>query len=82
MRPDGRHTPVAQCNLGDCYEYGTGVDQDHVEAVRLYRLAADQGHAHAQCKLRDCHDNGTGVDQNHAEPGSTVSLPPKSSKML
>ena len=50
-RSPGRHTPVAQLNLGMMYKDGTGVPQDHTEAVRLYRLAADQGDAMAQLKL-------------------------------
>jgi TPR repeat protein len=66
-RPCGRSTPITLCNLGTCYESGTGVDQDYTEAVRLYRLAADQGNAHAQCNLGACYKDGTGVDQDHAE---------------
>jgi TPR repeat protein len=50
-----------------CYEIGTGVDQDHAEAVRLYRLAADQGGAIAQYLLGRCYENGTGVGEDHAE---------------
>ena len=50
-RSPGRHTPVAQLNLGTMYELGTGVAQDPTEAARLYRLAADQGHVIAQYKL-------------------------------
>ena len=33
----------AQAYLGAMYVAGRGVAQDHVEAVRWYRLAADQG---------------------------------------
>jgi TPR repeat protein len=29
-------------NIGVCHEYGTGVDVDEKEAVRLYKLAAEQ----------------------------------------
>ena len=36
---------MAQCNLGVCYKNGDGVSKDSKEAVRYYRLAADQGHA-------------------------------------
>jgi TPR repeat protein len=52
----------AQCNLGNCYMDGTGVDQDHTVAVRWYRLAADQGYANAECNLGVCYAKGTGVD--------------------
>ena len=51
-RSPGRHTPVAQSNLGFMfYQKGTGVLQDYTEAVRLYRLAAAQGAAPAQGPL-------------------------------
>lgn len=49
-----------------CY-FGRGVAQDYVEAVRLYRLAADQGHARAQCDLGLMFDCGLGVKQDKAE---------------
>lgn len=38
----------AQSNIGLCYEYGRGVNQDYYEAVKWYRKAAEQGHAGAQ----------------------------------
>lgn len=34
--------------LGQCYASGEGIDRNHAEAVRLYNLAADNGHAQAQ----------------------------------
>jgi TPR repeat protein len=66
-RPHGRHTPVAQSNLGFCYENGTGVVQNPAEAVRWYRLAADQGDAGAQYNLGVSYHNGGGVVRNSAE---------------
>ena len=41
----------AQLNLGLMYAQGQGVPQDYQEAVRLYRLAAEQGNADAQMVL-------------------------------
>ena len=38
----------SQVNLGVMYDTGRGVPQDDAEAVRWYRLAADQGDADAQ----------------------------------
>ena len=38
-------------NVGLCYANGTGVEKDLVEAVRCYKLAADQGNAQAQSYL-------------------------------
>ena len=49
-----------------CY-FGRGVAQDYVEAARLYRLAAEQGHARAQCDLGLMFDCGLGVKQDKAE---------------
>jgi hypothetical protein len=66
-RPPGRYTLVAQELLGVCYERGTGVVQDEAEAVRWYRLAADQGNARAQVNLGVRYQNGTGVAQDAAE---------------
>ena len=37
----------AQVLLGMMYDTGAGVPEDDTEAVRWYRLAADQGHASA-----------------------------------
>ena len=34
--------------FGQWYYYGRGVAQDYREAVRWYRMAAEQGHAYAQ----------------------------------
>ena len=43
--------PGAQYNLGVMYDQGDGVTEDHAEALRWYRLAAEQGHAEAQFNL-------------------------------
>jgi len=43
------------------------VKQDHAEAVRWYRKAAEQGDANAQCNLGGMYKNGRGVKQDHAE---------------
>jgi TPR repeat protein len=57
-----------QYAVGLCYDFGRGgVAQDYAEAVRLYRLAADQGHAHAQVNLGTMFANGEGVAKGRAE---------------
>ena len=66
-RSPGRHTPVAQFNLGVMYQDGTGIPQDFTEAAQCYRLAADQGLAVGQCNLGLMYEQGTGVPQDHAE---------------
>jgi TPR repeat protein len=54
--------------VGWCYRFGySGVAQDYAEAVRLYRLAAAQGHAGAQYSLGFMFENGNGVKKNRAE---------------
>ena len=40
------------CQLvGVCYQYGTGVVKDEVEAMKYYKMAADEGDADAQNNL-------------------------------
>ena len=43
--------PRAQDNLGVLYERGLGVARSYSEAVKWYRMAADQNEANAQNKL-------------------------------
>jgi TPR repeat protein len=49
------------------YANGRGVEQDHAEAVKWYRKAAEQGHADAQNNLGFCYEKGWGVEQDYAE---------------
>jgi len=48
------------------YDEGYGVPQDYAEAVRWYRLAAEQGDALAQNNLGTMYGRGLGVPQDHA----------------
>jgi len=58
----------ALASLGYMYSIGFGVPQDDAEAVRWYRLAADQGHDRAQYNLGLAYANGHfGVPQDEAE---------------
>jgi len=50
------------------YDTGQDVPQDHAEAVRWYRLAAERGNASAQHNLGYLYANGIGVPQ-HYETG-------------
>ena len=45
------------------YDLGVGVPQDDAEAVRWYRLAADQGYTLAQFYLEAMYRAGRGVPQ-------------------
>jgi S1-C subfamily serine protease len=49
------------------YKFGQGVTQDYAEAVKWYRLAAEQGDSQAQLNLGNMYYVGVGVTQNHAE---------------
>lgn len=60
---------AARVNLGYRYGRGDGVAKDEQEAVRLYKLAADQGNAGAQSNLGNMHADGRGglkVDRDEA----------------
>ncbi|KAH3762849.1 sel1 repeat family protein [Pelomyxa schiedti] len=54
----------AMCNLGACYENGTGVGRDVIQAASLYQKAADAGNANAMFILGTCFENGTGVEKD------------------
>ena len=47
------------------YTYGYGVPQDYAEALKLHRLAADQGNANAQNNLGVMYADGLGVPENY-----------------
>lgn len=47
------------------YNLGLGVPQDYAEAVRWYRLAAEQGNSVAQRNLGAMYRNGHGVPQDY-----------------
>jgi TPR repeat protein len=49
------------------YDTGKGVSQDHVEAIRWGRKAADQGYAKAQFNLASMYYYGQGVPQDYSE---------------
>lgn len=47
------------------YQNTEGVSQDHFEAVKWFRLAAEQGDAESQCALAFMYEHGFGVRQNY-----------------
>ncbi len=67
-------TPVPRRLLGELYDLGWGVPQDYAEAVKWYRLAANQGDAEAQANLGRMYEFGQGVPQNYAEAMKWVRL--------
>eukprot|EP00729_Bicosta_minor_P029160 gene29160-biopygen20564 len=46
------------------YDTGKGVEQDHIEAAKWYREAAEAGIAMAQCTLGIMYGTGKGVEQD------------------
>ena len=58
---------VTEFDLAEAYADGDGVPQDDAEAVRWYRLAADQGYAEAQYNLGGMYENGRGVPEDHVQ---------------
>ena len=62
-----KNNPYAQFNLGYMYDYGLRVEQNYKEAVRLYRLSADQGNPHAQLNLGYMYRHGLGVEKDYKE---------------
>ena len=54
-------------NKAVIFHGGRGVVQDYVEAARLYRLAAEQGHTLAQYNLGSMFYGGRGVAQDYVE---------------
>jgi TPR repeat protein len=53
--------------LGWVYDIGQGVPQDYAEAVKWFRLAAEQGEANAQLGLGVMYGLGKGVPQDYTE---------------
>ena len=54
------------------YEDGKGVEPDDEEAVKWYRLSAEQGDASAQWHLGLAYANGEGVEQAVAVTGTEI----------
>lgn len=57
----------AQFDRARRFANGDGVKQDYFEAARLYRLAAEAGHAEAQKSLGFLYTEGKGVPRDQAE---------------
>jgi TPR repeat protein len=60
--------------LGFMYVTGEGIPQDYAEAVKWFRLAADQGQANAQCFLGLMYFEGRGVARDYVNGHMWLSL--------
>jgi len=54
----------AQCQIGNLYFRGIGVEQDFQEALEWYRNAAMKGDGSSQLRLGLMYANGIGVEQD------------------
>ena len=54
----------AQYQLARRYYRGDGVEKDLAKAVKLYTMAAEQGHAAAQFNLGNCYYKGEGTEKD------------------
>ena len=54
----------AQCDLGNCYRLGKGVQKDAKESFNWYKKSAEQGNATAMYHVGLCYDEGNGVSQD------------------
>ena len=54
--------------LGYCYNYGKGVDKNHEEAAKWYKMAAENGNVRGMERIEYCYRKGHGVpaDKNEA----------------
>ena len=59
--------PVALGKLGLMHFYGLGAQEDHAEAARWFRQAADAGNADAALILAEMYRQGDGVGANRSE---------------
>lgn len=58
----------SQNMMGTCKSFERfGMEINEEEAVKWYRMAADQGYAEAQCNLAFCYKKGIGVEEDEQE---------------
>ena len=62
-------TVTALYQVGKSYETGDGIARDLAEAVKWYRMAAEQGHAQGMFELSKCYTFGFGVRKNRVTAG-------------
>jgi TPR repeat protein len=48
-------------------EFGTGIGKNAAEAVKYYKLSADQGNASGRLRYGLCLEKGRGIGKNAAE---------------
>ena len=63
---------VAQTNVGEIYEKGSGTAPDYVNAAKWYQKAADQGYPRALTNLGFLYEQGLGVRQGPGRGAETL----------
>jgi TPR repeat protein len=57
----------AQHTIGLMYENGYGVTRDYAEAMKWFRMAAEQGYTRAQSQIGLMYEKAEGLTQDYAE---------------
>lgn len=57
--------PICQFDLGLCYGYGEGTNQDPVNSRKWLQKSANQGYKEAQYALGNCYYHGYGITQDY-----------------
>ena len=52
--------------MGQCFEYGHGVDKDETQAQQFYRQAHENDYPPGTCALGLCYEIGMGVEEDKA----------------
>src|SRR4051794_9260219 len=65
LKSSRKGDPVAQYNLGYCYQHGQGVTQDYKKAFEWYYKSANNGCGEGQNSLGECYYYGQGVAQDY-----------------
>lgn len=64
MKAAQMNDPRGLCNVGYCYEIGSGVQKDEFKAFEYYNKAARLGDEVAQCNVGYCYEVGIGIAVN------------------
>ena len=64
LKAANKGNSFAQCQIGNLYFHGIGVEQNFHEALEWYRNAAMKGDASSQLRLGLMYANGVGVEKD------------------
>ena len=63
--PDSHGAALASCELGLCYLYGNGVEENPDKAFKLFSFAATKDVENSWCYLGHCYENGKGTNVDY-----------------